>query len=114
MAPRDKAVDRPGLPDDSKVSAADAAASEQLTYHPLGGIDPDDACPRVNQGAAGVARVQRNVSLNDVLDQLPRGTSQGSTKGADHPADSARRLCRGAHGSPSSPQPLPRYDMRSA
>src|SRR5881628_932243 len=36
MAPRDEAVDRPGLPDDAKVSAADTAVSEQLAYHPLG------------------------------------------------------------------------------
>ena len=101
MAPRDDAVDRPRLPDDSKVGTADTAPSEQLTYHPLGGVnrngeadalghandgrvDSDHPCPRVNQGAAGVARVQRDVGLNDVLDQLSRATSQGSTKGADH------------------------------
>src|SRR5206468_6984588 len=101
MAPRGEAVDRPGLPDDSKVSAADTAASEELAYHPLGGvnrdgeadalghpndggIDSDDPCPRVHQGAAGVARVQRDICLDDVLDQLPRATSQGTTKGADH------------------------------
>jgi hypothetical protein len=42
---------------------------------------------RVKQGAASVARVQRDVSLNDVLDQLSHATSQGSTKDANHPAD---------------------------
>src|SRR2546425_1660590 len=101
IAPRDEAVDRAGLPDDSQMSAADVAAHQQLAYHPLGGvdrdgeadalshpndggIDSDDARPRVNQGTPRGARVQRNLSLNDVFDQLPRRTAQGSTDRADH------------------------------
>src|SRR2546428_12723746 len=116
MAPRGEAVDRRGLPDDSKVSAADTAASEQLAYYPLGGVnrdgeadalghpndgrvDSDHAYPRVNHGAAGVARVQRAISLDDVLDQLPRATSQGSTKAADHTRHHGRlKPERIAHG----------------
>ena len=104
MVPRDEAAHRPRLPDDPEVRTADAAPSEQFAHHPLRGIDwdgeadalghpddrgvdPDDARPRVDQGATGVARVQRDVSLNDVLDQTARGASQGATQGAD---DSSR------------------------
>src|SRR2546425_11348904 len=36
MAPRDEAVDRPGLPDESKVSAADTAPGERPALYPLG------------------------------------------------------------------------------
>src|SRR2546429_7279360 len=95
MAPGDVAVDRPRLPDDAEVRAADTAVSEELAHHPFrsidrdgkadalghsndGGVDADDARPRVNQGAARVPRIQRDVSLNDVLDESARRAPQGS------------------------------------
>src|SRR2546422_5120973 len=101
MTPGDVADDRPSLPDDAEVGAADTAVSEELAHHPLrsidrdgkadalghpndGGVDADDARPRVNQGAARVPRIQRDVSLNDVLDEPSRSASQGSAYGADH------------------------------
>ena len=40
-----------------------------------------------SKGPPQLPGAQRDVSLNDVLDQLSHATSQGSTKGADHPAD---------------------------
>src|SRR5947208_15384412 len=101
MAPGDVAVDRSRLPDDAEVRTADTAVSEELTHHPLrridrdgkadalghpddGGVDADDARPRVDQGAARVPGIQRNVRLNDVLDEPSRRAPQGPTEGADH------------------------------
>src|SRR5215831_19194103 len=100
VAPRDQAVERPRLPDDTEIRATDAPVREELAHHLLGGVDrdreadalghrddrrvdADDAGPRVDQRPARVARVQRDVSLDDVLDQPSRGASERPTDGAD-------------------------------
>src|SRR5882762_971615 len=118
MAPGDVAVDRSRLPDDAEVRTADTAVSEELTHHPLrridrdgkadalgqpndGGVDADDARPRVNQGAARVPGIQRDVCLDDVLDEPARSAPQGSTYGADdarrHGRLKSERIADGDH-----------------
>ena len=101
VAPRDQAVDRSRLSDDAEIRATNVAVREQLTHHALRGvdrdgeadalghrndgrIDPDDSRPRVHQGPARIAGIQRDVRLDDVLDQPSSGSSQRSTDGADH------------------------------
>ena len=102
MTPRHQPLDRPRLSHDAEIGAAHATSGKQLAHDPLGGIDrdreadalgrandrgvdADDARPRVDQGAAGVSRVQGHVALNDVLDQLPGGASERPADGAHHP-----------------------------
>ncbi len=90
-----------GLAADTEVGAANSAVLNQLAgdelrrvdrhretdslgrqYH--GGVDADDFTAGVDQRSAGVARIERGVGLNHVVDQSSRCRAQRAAERADH------------------------------
>src|SRR5438046_1664822 len=99
--PRRAARERPVLARDAEVAPAHVAGGHELPEHPLRGVDRDaeaqalraqdhgrvdaDHAPAaVDQRPARVARVERDVALDDALHQPPRGGAHGAPERAHH------------------------------
>src|SRR5206468_3964362 len=85
---------------DAEVGAADAPVGEKLVHHPFGGlsgdgeaevlgegddggVDADDPAAAVDQGAAGVAGVERRGVLDDAVDEAALLGAEGAPEGGD-------------------------------
>src|SRR5262249_3233980 len=94
------ADERYGLTRDAEVAAGDLALAQEGAGDELGGVDADreadappggdhrgvhadDVAQGGDEGAAGVAGVQRGVRLHDVVDEAPGPAAQRPAEGAD-------------------------------
>ncbi len=70
------------------------------------GVDPDDAAPAVEQRAAAIARVERGVGLDHVVDEVSGDAPQAAAQGADDPGGhrrvEAERAADGDHELPDA------------
>src|SRR5437016_14643222 len=65
------------------MSSTPRIASDSLRGTDHRGVDADGAAVAVDQRAAGIARVERCVGLDDAVDQPPRRTTQATSERAD-------------------------------
>src|SRR5258708_37858233 len=49
-----------------------------------GGVHPDDAAVRVDQRTTGIARIERGIGLDDVVDQTTRGAAERTPQSTDN------------------------------
>ena len=105
--PGDVARDRDVAAVEPQVAADDAAVLHELRHDPPGhvdrdgeadplrrlddrGVDADDPAPAVEQRAAAVARIERGVGLDHVVDEVAGDAPQAAAQGADHPGGHRR------------------------
>jgi hypothetical protein len=94
-------IDRLRLPGEAEVAADDPPLAQQLGHHPFRGVDghgkadplgaaddrrrdADHTAGTVHQRTAAVARIERGIGLDDVLDQAAGHAAERATQGADH------------------------------
>ena len=101
MVPDDLAQQRHLLSRDADEAAADASVLDQPRRDPAGSVagdgeadalrgaddgrvDADDLGARVDERAAGVARVEGGVSLDDIVDEPAGSAAQRAAEAADN------------------------------
>src|SRR5579864_2463911 len=105
--PHELATDGAVLAGNPQPAATNAAARHQLAYDPLRGIDgdtetdslrsqndrrvdPHDASVRIDERAARISRVERDVALDDSLHGAPVACAHGSSERAHDPRRDGR------------------------
>src|SRR3989442_6856680 len=101
VCPNREPQQRHVLPRDADLAAPDLAMPDELAGHELGGVDPhreadplsrkdhrrvhaDDKAPRIDERPAGVARIERRVGLDHVVDEAPPNRPELASQDAYH------------------------------